>query len=40
MSHEFGSELLGAKEVRTTQSVSCFSLFTKEKCIAVPASRL
>ena len=40
MSHEFGSELPGAKEVRATQSVSRFSLFTKEKYTAVPASQL
>lgn len=40
MSHEFGSELLGAKAVRATQSVSRFSLFMKEKYIAVPASQL
>lgn len=31
---------LGAKAVRATQSVSRFSLFTKEKYMAVPASQL
>ena len=40
MHHEFGSELLGAKAVRATQSVSLFSLFMREKYIAIPASQL